>query len=96
MNTKKQPPAASTERAGIPFTASLREDPERLARMWAMSAAQRVTAAQQGHFTLAEMLRWAARFPSEPPLVEGDWFLHHPIPRRRPRRRRGAARTRVS
>jgi hypothetical protein len=61
----------SSERRGLPLTASLVVDPERLARMWAMSRAERVAAAQQGQFSLGEMLRWAARTPYEVPTVNG-------------------------
>jgi hypothetical protein len=38
--------------------------------------AQRVEAAQQGQFTLGEMLRWASRRPNEVPLgADGEWFF---------------------
>jgi hypothetical protein len=40
-----------------------------------MTAQQRVEAAQQGQFTLGEMLRWGARRPSEVELVDGDWWF---------------------
>ena len=43
--------------------------------MWAMSRAQRVTAARHGQFTLGEMLRWASRLPDEVPLVNGELFF---------------------
>jgi len=62
-------------RTAIPATASLRVDRERLEQMWAMRPAERIHAAQQGRFTLGEMLRWASRFPSEPPVVDGEWFF---------------------
>jgi len=44
--------------------------------MWQMTAQQRVEAAQQGQFTLGEMLRWASRRPSEVPVVFGGVLLH--------------------
>jgi hypothetical protein len=63
-------------RTPIPAVASLKVDPERLQRMWALSPAERVAAARRGQFTLGEMLRWAARAPAgEVPLVDGDWFF---------------------
>jgi hypothetical protein len=63
-------------RTAIPAVTSLAVDPERLARMWALSPAQRVAAAQRGQFTLGEMLRWAARAPAgEIPLVDGEFFF---------------------
>ena len=61
--------------AAIPAVGSLRVDPERLERMWAMRPAERVAAAQQGQFTLGEMLRWAARCPHEVPIVDGEFFF---------------------
>ena len=54
---------------------SLRIDSDRLARMWAMTSEERVRAARQGRFSLGEMLRWAARRPSEVELVDGEFFF---------------------
>ena len=62
-------------RAAIPATGSLRVDPERLQQLWAMRPAERIQAALEGRFTLGEMLRWASRFPSEPPLIDDEWFF---------------------
>jgi hypothetical protein len=68
--------ARQQPRAGIPHVASLRVNPERLERMWAMGPADRVAAAQRGEFTLGEMLRWASRRPHEVDLVDGElWFI---------------------
>ena len=75
MARRKPTTDAAPVRAGIPHTGSLAVDENRLARLWAMSPAQRIAAAQRGEFTLGEMLRWAARCPTEPPVVEGDWFF---------------------
>ena len=62
-------------RTPLPAVASLRVDPERLARMWALKPAERLAAARRGQFTLGEMLRWAARRPQEVPLVAGEFFF---------------------
>jgi hypothetical protein len=67
--------AGDALRAPLPLTASLVVDAERVARMWAMSGEQRVTAARQGLFSLGEMLRWAARAPHEVPRLNGEWFF---------------------
>ena len=68
--------AHSQQRAAIPATASLRVDPERIERMWAMRPRERIQAAHEGHFTLGEMLQWASRRPSEVELVDGEfWFI---------------------
>jgi hypothetical protein len=62
-------------RTPIPAVASLTVNPERLERMWALSPAERIAAAQRGQFTLGEMLRWAARRRQEVPLVDGEFFF---------------------
>ena len=62
-------------RTPLPAVASLRVDPERLQRMWALTPAERLAAARRGQFTLGEMLRWAARRPQEVPLVDGEFFF---------------------
>ena len=68
--------AHSQQRAATPATASLRVDPERIERMWAMRPADRIQAAHKGRFTLGEMLRWASRRPNEVELVDGEfWFI---------------------
>ncbi len=75
MGETAQQPAALSTRQPIPGVASLQVNPERIERMWQMTARQRVEAAQQGQFTLGEMLRWAARRPHELELVDGDWWF---------------------
>ena len=77
MGETTQQPAALSTRQPIPGVASLQVNPERIERMWKMTAQQRVEAAQQGQFTLGEMLRWAARAApyGEVPLVDGEWFF---------------------
>jgi hypothetical protein len=57
--------------------ASLRVRSERIEQMWQMTAQQRVEAAQQGRFTLGEMLAWASRRPSEVPFGRRRLLLHH-------------------
>lgn len=55
---------------------SLTTTDERLARMWALTPAQRLQEARQGRLTLSEMLRWAARAPAgEVPIVNGEYFF---------------------
>jgi hypothetical protein len=75
MGETAQQRAALSTRQPIQGVASLRVNPERIEQMWQMTAQQRVEAAQQGRFTLGEMLRWASRRPSEPPVVDGEWFF---------------------
>ncbi len=74
-NTAAESVRISQTRPQIPCVASLKVDPERLARMWAMTPAQRLQAAQTGRLTLAEMLRWASRAPREVPLINGEFFF---------------------
>jgi hypothetical protein len=54
---------------------SLATSEERLARMWALTPAQRLEEARQGRLTLGEMLRWASRSPHEVPLVNSEFFF---------------------
>ena len=75
MGETAQQPAALSTRQPIPGVASLRVNPERIERMWQMTTQQRVEAAQQGQFTLGEMLRWASRRPNEVPIIDGDFFF---------------------
>jgi hypothetical protein len=51
----------------------LRVEPERIERMWAVRADERIRAAREGQFTLGEMLQWASRRPSEVKLVDGEF-----------------------
>ncbi len=62
-------------RTAIPRPASLAIDPDRLARMWAMTPGQRRQAAQRGQLSLGEMLNWASRRPHEIPIVNGEFFF---------------------
>ena len=59
----------------VPYSSSLEVDPERIARIEAMTPAQRLHAAKTGQLTLGELLRWAARHPHEVPLVNGEFFF---------------------
>jgi hypothetical protein len=54
---------------------SLHVDPERLERMWRMSADERRAAAYRGELSLGEMLKWASRRPREVPLLNGEFFF---------------------
>jgi hypothetical protein len=54
---------------------SLHVDPERLERMWRMSADERRAAAYRGELSLGEMLKWASRHPREVPLLNGEFFF---------------------
>jgi hypothetical protein len=75
MGETAQQPAATKTRQPIPGVASLQVNPERIEQMWLMTAQQRVEAAQQGRFTLGEMLRRASTRPGEVPLVDGEFFF---------------------
>jgi hypothetical protein len=58
-----------------PYSHSLEVDPERITRLEAMTAPERVHAARTGQLTLGELLRWAAHHPQEVPLVNGEFFF---------------------
>jgi len=61
MSKTAQATAAAPAREQIPRVASLHVDPERIARMGAMSPTQRLQAAQTGQLTLGETESGAAR-----------------------------------
>ena len=67
----------SSSRWGIPLTASVQVDAQRLERMWRLSAAEREAAARRGEFSLGEMCQWAARHPDEVQILPGGdyWFM---------------------
>jgi hypothetical protein len=77
--TDRSPSETATTAAGTgscaPYSRSLEVDPERIARLDAMTAAQRLHSATTGQLTLGELLRWAARHPHEVPLVNGEFFF---------------------
>jgi len=65
----------TTNHAGVPLHASLRVDSDRLEAMWRMSVQERDAAARRGELSLGEMLKWAARYPDEPAIVNGELFF---------------------
>ena len=75
MGQTAQGRAALTTCQPISGVVSLAVNPERLERMWQMTAQQRVAAAREGKLTLGEMLRWASRRPGEVPLVNNEFFF---------------------
>jgi hypothetical protein len=46
---------------------------ERSEWLWRMTAEQRVAAMYAGELSLADCLAWAARYPDEPPTINGEW-----------------------
>ena len=46
---------------------------ERREWFWRMTADQRVAAMYAGELSLADCLAWAARYPHEPPTINGEW-----------------------
>ena len=73
--TARQPSGIAARTPPIAAVASLKIDPERLERMWAMTPAERIATAERGQFTLGEMLHWAARRLREVPLLYGEFFF---------------------
>jgi hypothetical protein len=41
--------------------------------LWQMSADERVEAMRKGHLSLAQCAAWAARYPEQPPLLDGEF-----------------------
>jgi hypothetical protein len=71
MNDQSQQTRArAIQRAGL----DSQVDEERLARFLAMAPGERVARALQHEINPAEMSRWAARYPNEVPLLNGEYF----------------------
>lgn len=51
----------------------LRARDARLRSLWQMTPAQRLTAMRRGELTLAQCSAWAARYPEQVPLVNGEF-----------------------
>jgi hypothetical protein len=47
--------------------------PARLRSLWQMTVAQRVAAMRRGELTLEQCAAWAARYPEQVPLVNGEY-----------------------
>ena len=62
-------------REAISARNSLRVSQPRLKRFLALPPGERIARALQWQINLGEMLAWAARYPSEPPLIDGEWFF---------------------
>jgi hypothetical protein len=56
---------------------------ERMAVLYRMSADERKAVARRGELTSAEACKWAARYPHEVELVDGEfWFIAQRTPER--------------
>ena len=52
---------------------SLRARDGRLRALWQMTVAQRVAAMRRGELTLEQCSAWAARYPEQVPLLNGEF-----------------------
>ncbi len=52
---------------------SLRTREERLRPLWQMTPTQRVAAMRRGELTLEQCSAWAARYPEQVPLLNGEF-----------------------
>jgi hypothetical protein len=43
--------------------------------LWRMSSAERVAAMYRGDLNLRQCLAWAARYPEQVPLLNGEWWF---------------------
>jgi hypothetical protein len=43
--------------------------------VWRMSPAERVAAMHRGDLSLFQCLAWAARYPEQVPLLNGEWWF---------------------
>jgi hypothetical protein len=51
----------------------LRTREERLRPLWQMTATQRIAAMRRGELTLEQCSAWAARYPEQVPLLNGEF-----------------------
>jgi hypothetical protein len=52
---------------------ALRAREARLRALWQMTPAQRVAAMRRGKLTLEQCAAWAARYPEQVPIVNGEF-----------------------
>ncbi|HWY18918.1 MAG TPA: hypothetical protein VNY27_09450 [Solirubrobacteraceae bacterium] len=52
---------------------SARERAARLQRVWEMTAEQRVMAMRRGELSLEQCAAWAARYPEQVPVLNGEF-----------------------
>jgi hypothetical protein len=52
---------------------SLAERDARLQALWRMTPAERIAAMRRGNLTLEQCCAWAARYPKQVPLINGEF-----------------------
>jgi hypothetical protein len=57
----------------LPRALTLRDTPDDIAALWAMSAQERVDAMWAGALTLSQLTKWSSRRPHEVPLLGGEF-----------------------
>ncbi len=45
----------------------------RLAKLWKMTVSQRINAMRKGELSLEQCAAWAARYPEQVPLLDGEF-----------------------
>lgn len=74
MRSRQQPTTTNSVSELVASSDRIRADREqRLARLWRMTAEERVTAMWRGELNLAECLAWSARHPDEVPQIRGEF-----------------------
>ncbi len=63
----------SDYRTADPFEAAAIRRAEASEKLWALTAAERVTAMRRGELSLHQLCEWARRCPDEVPLVDGEY-----------------------
>ena len=54
-------------------TGALKDREARLKRLWKMTVSQRVNAMRKGELSLEQCAAWAARYPEQVPLINGEF-----------------------
>lgn len=73
VHRNSSPDSAAPAAAKVDFDEAMERRQAFLARLVRMSAEERLRAARYGGFTDWERSLWAARFPHEVPLVNGEY-----------------------
>jgi hypothetical protein len=51
----------------------LKDREARLEKLWKMTASERITAMRKGKLSLEQCAAWAARYPEQVPLINGEF-----------------------
>jgi len=71
--TSKGNPAQRQTTLDEQTIASLKAREERLSALWKMTVSERITAMRAGKLSLEQCAAWAARYPEQVPILNGEF-----------------------